>query len=180
MAPTKSDGPTDALLLTGAQASAGQQSLLFRDAPGLPAAYYPMLTFSPHHRAGTSTVAFDLFLEPKAFFIHEWRTGGTPYATGPVLSIRDGRLTGVKGLDLPIPLRQWVRLELSAELGADAPKTWTLRVTPRGGATQEIKGLPYRSPKFDGLAWLGFISNADEATEFYVDELDIRSTEARR
>jgi len=180
MAPTKSDGPTDALLLTGAQASAGQQSLLFRDAPGLPAAYYPMLVFAPHHRAGTSTVAFDLFLEPKACFIHEWRTGGTPYATGPVLSIRDGRLTGVKGLDLPIPLRQWVRLELSAELGSDAPKTWTLRVTPRGGATQQIKGLPFRSPKFDGLAWLGFISNADEATEFYVDELDVRSTEARR
>ena len=38
-------------------------------------------------RAGTSTVAFDLFLEPKAYFIHEWRTTGNPYATGPVLAI---------------------------------------------------------------------------------------------
>jgi parallel beta-helix repeat protein len=180
VAPVASKDPVDALILTGAQASAGKQSLLFRDAPGLPAAYYPMLTFAPNHRAGTSTVAFDLFLEPKAYFIHEWRTGGNPYATGPVLSIKDGRLTGVKGLDLAIPLRQWVRLEVSAALGADAPKTWTLRVTPRGGPTQELKGLPFRSPKFDQLAWLGFISNANEATEFYLDELDIRTTEMGR
>ena len=94
MAPTKSDGPADALLLTGAQASAGQQSLLFRDVPGLPAAHYPMLVFAPNHRAGMSTVAFDLYLEPKAYFIHEWRTAGNPYATGPVVTIKDGRLTG--------------------------------------------------------------------------------------
>ena len=178
--PAASTEPTDALILSSAQASAGKQSLLFRDAPGLPAAYYPMLTFAPHHRSGLSTVAFDLFLEPKAYFIHEWRTGGNPYDTGPVLSIKDGRLTGVKGLDLAIPLRQWVRLELSAELGADAPKVWTLRVTPRGGATQELKGLPFRSPKFDQLAWLGFISNANEPTEFYLDELAIRGANAGR
>lgn len=180
VAPAATKDPVDALLLTGAQASQGKQSLLFRDAPGLPAAYYPMLTFAPHHRAGTSTVAFDLFLEPKACFIHEWRTDGNPYATGPVLSIKDGRLTGVKGLDLALPLRQWIRFELSAAMGADAPKVWSLRVTPRGGATQELKDLPFRSPKFDQLAWLGFISNANEVTEFYLDELDIRTTDTGR
>jgi hypothetical protein len=180
VAPTKAEGPSDALLVTGAQASAGKQSLLFRDAPGLPASYYPMLTFAPNHRAGTSAVAFDLYLEPKAYFIHEWRTAGNPYATGPVVTIKDGRLTGVKGLNLPVPVRRWVRLEIVAELGADAPKTWTVRLTPKGEATQEVKGLPFRSPKFDHLGWLGFISNADEATEFYLDELDIRSVEAKR
>ena len=178
--PTPADGPSDALLLTGAQASAGKQSLLFRDAPGLPAAYFPMLTFAPNHRAGTSTVAFDLYLEPKAYLIHEWRTAGNPYATGPVLTIKDGRLTGVKGLDLVVPVKRWVRLEVVAELGPAAPKTWTLRLTPKGEATQEVKGLPYRSPQFDQLGWLGFISNANEATEFYLDELDIRCVEAKR
>ena len=180
VAPAATKDPVDALLLTGAQASAGKQSLLFRDAPGLPAAYYPMLVFTPNHRTGTSTVAFDLYLEPKAYFIHEWRSDGNPYATGPVLSIKDGRLTGVKGLDLAVPLQRWVRLEIVATLGVDAPKTWTLRLTPKGGATQEIKGLPFRSPKFDQLAWLGFISNANEATEFYLDELDIRTTDGGR
>ena len=180
MAPAKTEAPTDALLLTGAQASAGQQSLLFRDAPGLPGSHYPMLTFAPNHRAGTSTVTFALFLEPKAYFIHEWRTAGNPYATGPVLAIKDGRLTGVKGLDLVVPVKRWLRLEIVAELGAGAPKTWTVRLTPKGEATQEVKGLPFRSPKFDHLGWLGFISNANEATEFYVDEIDIRSVEAKR
>ena len=139
-----------------------------------------MLTFAPNHRAGTSTVAFDLFLEPKAYFIHEWRTTGNPYATGPVLAIKDGRLTGVKGLDLVVPVKRWLRLEIVAELGAGAPKTWTVRLTPKGEATQEVKGLPFRSPKFDHLGWLGFISNANEATEFHLDELDIRSVEAKR
>ncbi len=180
MAPAKTEAPTDALLLTGAQASAGQQSLLFRDAPGLPGSHYPMLTFAPNHRAGTSTVTFDLFLEPKAYFIHEWRTAGNPYATGPVLTIKDGRLTGVPGLNLPVPLRRWLRLEIVAELGAGAPKTWTVRLTPKGEATQEVKGLPFRSPKFDHLGWLGFISNANESTEFYVDEIDIRSAATKR
>lgn len=180
VSPTKTEGPTDALMLTKAQASAGQQSLLFRDAPGLPAAFYPMLTFAPNHRTGTSTVAFDLYLEPKAYFIHEWRTTGNPYATGPVLAIKDGRLTGVKGLDVPVPVKRWLRLEVVAILGPDAPRTWTLRLTPKGEPTQEIKGLPFRSPQFDHLGWLGFISNANEATEFYLDELDIRSTDGRR
>jgi parallel beta-helix repeat protein len=179
-APSATKDPVDALLLTGAQAARGKQSLLFRDAPGLPASYYPMLVFTPNHRAGTSTVQFDLYLEPKACFVHEWRTGGNPYATGPVLSIKDGRVTGVKGLDLAIPLQQWVHFELVAEIGADTPKGWTLRVTPRGGATQVIPGLPFRSPKFDQLSWLGFISNANEATDFYLDELDIRTTDAKR
>lgn len=67
-----------------------------------------------------------------------------------------------------------------AEIGADTPKEWTLRVTPRGGATQAVQGLPFRSPKFDQLSWLGFISNANEATDFYLDELDIRTTDAKR
>ena len=97
-----------------------------------------------------------------------------------VLAIKDGRLTGVKGLDVPVPVKRWLRLEVVAVLGPDAPRTWTLRLTPKGEPTQEIKGLPFRSPQFDHLGWLGFISNANEATEFYLDELDIRSTDGRR
>ncbi|MCX8487537.1 MAG: right-handed parallel beta-helix repeat-containing protein, partial [Opitutales bacterium] len=103
----------DALRMSPAKHAEGKQSLLFQDAAGLPAAYYPMLSFNPHHRTGTSTVSFSLYMEPKAVFVHEWRTKGNPYRTGPILRIENGRLTGVTGLDLAVPVQKWIRFELS-------------------------------------------------------------------
>lgn len=170
----------DALRLTTAQKSEGRQSLLFLDAPGLPASYYPMLTLSPNHQTGTSTVSFDLFLEPKAIFTHEWRNKASPYQAGPSLQIKDGKLTGVKGLAATIPLQQWVHFELVAELGAASSGRWTLRVTPVGGATQEFKDLPFRSAGMKTLDWVGFISGATEKTEFYLDNLSITTTDPSR
>jgi hypothetical protein len=167
----------DALRLTGAKYSEGRQSLLFVDAPGLPASYYPMIAFNPHHRAGTSTVSFDLYLEPKAIFVHEWRNAATPYQAGPTLQVKDGKLTGVKGLAGIVPLQQWVHFELIAQLGTTSPGRWMLRVTPAGGAAQEFKDLPFRSPTMKTLDWVGFISNANEKTEFYLDNLAITTTE---
>ncbi len=170
----------DALRLTGAQKSEGKQSLLFVDAPGLPATYFPMLTLAPNHKTGTTTISFDLFIEPKAIVIHEWRNKASPYQTGPMLQIKDGKLTGVKGLAADIPLQHWVRFEVVAELGAAAPGHWTLRVTPTGGATQEFKDLPFRSAGMKTLDWVGFISGATEKTEFYLDNLAITTSEPTR
>lgn len=163
----------DALRLTPAKAAEGKQSLLFQDAPGLPSAYYPTLSFNPHHQAGMSTVSFALYLEPKAIFIHEWRTKGNPYRTGPVLHVQNGRLTGVKELDVALPVQKWIRFELSAVIGDAVTGRWDLKVTPEGEATKEFKGLPCRHPDMNTLDWVGFISNANEKTEFYLDDLAI-------
>jgi hypothetical protein len=166
----------DSLQLTGAKKSEGKMSLLFLDAPGLPASYYPMVTFHPNHSAGTSTVSFDLYLEPKAIFQHEWRNKASPYQAGPSVQIKEGKLTGVKGLAGTIPLQQWVRFEVVAEMGAASTGRWTLRVTPAGGATQEFKDLPFRSAGMKTLDWVGFISAAQEKTEFYLDNLAITTS----
>ena len=170
----------DALRTTPAKAAEGKQSLLFLDAPGLPAHYYPMLSFNPHHRTGTSTVSFALYLEPKAVFIHEWRTKGNPYRTGPVLHIQNGRLTGVQGLDVAVPLQKWIRFELSAAIGDAVTGRWNLKVTPAGEPTKEFKDLPCRHPDMRTLDWVGFISNADEKTEFYLDDLAILTDDPAR
>ncbi len=170
----------DALRISTAQHIEGKQALLFQDAPGLPAAYYPMLSFNPHHRTGTSTVSFNLYLEPKAIFMHEWRTKGNPYRTGPVLHVENGRLTGVKGLDLAVPLRKWIRFELSAVIGDACTGRWNLKVTPAGEATKEFKDLPCRHPDMKTLDWVGFISNANEKTEFYLDDLAILTDDPAR
>jgi len=163
----------DALRLTNTKQAEGKQSLLFQDAPGLPSNYLPMLSFNPHHSAGTSTVSFALYLEPKAIFIHEWRTKGNPYRTGPVLHIQKGRLTGVKGLDVAVPTQKWIRFELTAVIGDAVTGRWDLKVTPEGEATKEFKNLPCRHPDMKTLDWVGFISNANEKTEFYLDDLKI-------
>lgn len=170
----------DALRLTPAKHAEGKQSLLFLDAPGLPAHYYPMLAFNPHHRSGTSTVSFALYLEPKAIFIHEWRTKGNPYRTGPVLHVQNGRLTGVKGLDVALPVQKWIRFELSAVIGDAVTGRWNLKLTPEGEATQVFKELPCRHPDMKTLEWVGFISNADEKTEFYLDDLAILTDDPAR
>ena len=170
----------DALRMSPAKHAEGKQSLLFQDAPGLPAKYYPMLSFNPHHRTGTSVVSFALYLEPKAIFIHEWRTKGNPYRTGPVLQIQNGRLTGVKGLDLAVPAQKWVRFELSAVIGEAVTGRWNLKVTPEGEATKEFRDLPCRHADMKTLDWVGFISNADEKTEFYLDDLAILTDDPAR
>jgi hypothetical protein len=170
----------DALRMSQAKAAEGKQSLLFQDAPGLPRAYYPMLSFNPHHRTGTSTVSFALYLEPKAIFIHEWRTAGNPYRTGPVIHVQNGRLTGVKGLDVALPVQKWIRFELSAVIGDAVTGRWNLKVTPEGEPTQEFKGLPCRHPDMKTLDWVGFISNANEKTEFYLDDLAILTDDPAR
>lgn len=169
--------PGDSLNLTGAQKSEGKLSLLFLDAPGLPASYFPMLAFHPNHQSGTSTVSFDLYLEPRAIFQHEWRNKATPYQAGPSLHIKDGKLGGVPGLAGSVPLQQWLHFELVAALGTASPARWTLRVTPAGGATQEFKNLPFRNAGMKTLDWVGFISGATERTEFYLDNLAITTTE---
>ena len=170
----------DALRMSPAKHAEGKQSLLFQDAPGLPAHYYPMLSFNPHHRTGTSTVSFALYLEPKAIFIHEWRTKGNPYRTGPVLHIANGRLTGVKGLDVALPTQTWIRFELSAVIGDAVTGRWNLKVTPEGEPTKEFKDLPCRHPDMKTLDWVGFISNANEKTEFYLDDLAILTDDPAR
>ena len=170
----------DALRLTPAKAAEGKQSLLFQDAPGLPAHYYPMLSFNPHHQTGTSTVSFALYIEPKAIFIHEWRTKGNPYRTGPVIHVQNGRLTGVKGLDVALPVQKWIRFELSAVIGDAVTGRWNLKVTPEGEPTKEFKDLPCRHPDMNTLDWVGFISNANEKTEFYLDDLKILTDESAR
>ena len=170
----------DALRMSPAKYAEGKQSLLFQDAPGLPAHYYPMVSFNPHHRTGTSIVSFALYVEPKAIFIHEWRTKGNPYRTGPVLHVQNGRLTGVKGLDVAVPVQKWIRFELSALIGDAVTGRWNLKVTPEGEPTKEFKGLPCRHPDMKTLDWVGFISNANEKTEFYLDDLAILTDDPAR
>ena len=163
----------DALEISTAQKSHGRSSLHFIDAPNLPAAYFPMLTFMPHHRQGTTTLQFDLYLEAKSVFTHEWRNQATPYRTGPVFQIRDGKLQGPAGVSVKLPLQKWIHFTVKADLGSTTSGLWSLQVTPENEPTQEFKKLPFRHREFQSLDWVSFESSATEKSDFYLDEVSI-------
>jgi hypothetical protein len=173
-------GKGDSLTFSTEHASDGRQSLKFTDAPGLPAHYYPMLTIAPHHAAGVTTCAFDLWLEPKAYVIHEWRDQATPYHVGPSFNLKDGKLNGPQGALMDIPTGRWVRCEVSAGIGAGNVGTWTLTVTVSGEPPKTFAGLPFRHKEFQTVDWMGFASNANEATTFFLDQLSLTTTDPNR
>jgi hypothetical protein len=103
-------------------------------------------------------------------FYHEWRDSSSPYRVGPSLWIVGGKLS-VAGKQLAeVPVGQWVHLEVSAGLGDRSTGTWELKVTLPGQAPQTFASLPC-DPQWKRLDWLGFVSNADAKTVFYLDNL---------
>ena len=77
-----------------------------------------------------------------------------------------------------IPPRQWVRVEIEAQLGKGSPRTFTLRLTPAGAATQLVENIPFAGAGFVELHWLGFSSTAAADTAFFLDNLAIEKRAA--
>jgi hypothetical protein len=67
----------------------------------------------------------------------------------------------------------WFRVEIEAAVGKDAPRTFTLRLTPPGGAPQTFRDLPVAGRDFREVHWLGFSSTAATNAVFYLDNLRI-------
>ena len=173
-------GKGDSLSFSQEHASEGKQSLKFTDAPGLSARHYPMLSIHPNHAAGTTTCSFDVWLEPKAYVIHEWRDKASPYHVGPSFSLREGKLFGPGGALMDIPFGRWVRFSVSAASGSGSAGTWSLTVAPAGEPPRTFPALPFRSKEMASVDWIGFVSNADEATTFFLDRLALTTTDPNR
>ena len=157
------------IFVTEETASSGKRSLKIVDAPGQKARYNPHFYVVPGDLGPNLTGKFALRWEKGAILYHEWRDGGSPYKVGPSLRVEaDGTLqVGGKAL-MTLPAGQWLTLAVKTSLGTG---NWNLEVR-----------LPGRTParKFPGLAcdkncqklaWWGFVSDADAATVFYLDDL---------
>jgi hypothetical protein len=168
------EGKGDSIAVTDTMAATGKHSLKITDAPGLQARFNPHFYFEPHHKDGVTRCAFDLRVEEGVDFYHEWRDGGSPYRTGPGLWVAKGKLTvGGKPL-IDIPTGQWVRLEIQAGLGAKSTHTWELIVTLPGQPPKRFEALPCH-PEWKRLDWLGFVSNANVKTIYYLDNLSLEN-----
>lgn len=165
----------DAIAVTDEMAASGGRSLKVTDAPGLRSRFNPHFYYRPDHREGRSRVRFDLRGGEGVEWVHEWRDASSPYRIGPSVAIRAGKMRIGEKEFLEIPAGEWVQFEISTNLGESADGTWELVVTLPGAAPAHFPGLKNGHPKWKVLEWLGFISNADAATVFYLDNLLLKN-----
>jgi len=172
------EGKGDSIGVTEETAASGKRSLKVVDAPGQSRRYEPHFYFAPGHKTGTTRCAFDVRLETGAEFYHEWRDSSNPYRVGPSLWMANGKLSVAGKPLLDVPLGQWMHVEISAGLGVSAKGTWDLVVTLPGASPQRFEHLSC-DPAWKELDWLGFVSNADAKTVFYLDNLALENRRGR-
>ena len=123
---------------------------------------------------GVVRQSFDVWMDPDAQFFTEWRDAGELSAEHrPQRAIRRQR-QGDRGwpkCSRRCPLETWFHVEIEAALGKAAPRTFQVKLTPAGGATQTFADLPISGTEFRELHWLGFSSTAAADTVFYLDNV---------
>jgi hypothetical protein len=167
----------DSIAVTEETAASGKHSLKITDAAGLKYRFDPHFYFIPHHREGVTRCAFDLRLEAGAEFYHEWRDSESPYRAGPSLWVTGNKLSAAGKQLITLPQGQWIHLEVTAGLGGQATGKWALVVGVPGQPPQKFTDLPC-NPLWKRLDWLGFVSNADTKTIYYLDNLALSNESA--
>jgi hypothetical protein len=164
--------------VTAEAAATGKHSLKFLDAPGLKYAWQPHLVYSVPFRRGPLHVSYDVRLEAGAKLGNEFRQWlAEPYRVGPTLSFDAGGdlKAGGKTLASDLPTGKWMHVDITCPLGEQAG-AYDLTVTIPGRAPIKLTGLPNGAPEFKTLTWIGFISQADAKTIFYLDNVKIFAT----
>jgi len=168
------DNKGDSIQVTDETAASGKHSLKITDAPGLSEIWKPHLCERMQFVAGRVQNTFSLRLEAGADVTFEWRDwNAAKYETGPQFFIRDGRLfvTGKSLIDLPNG--RWLHFEVTAAIGNSQPHKWALKVTLPGQPPREFRELAFASPKFSSLTWIGFTSNANSPTVYFLDDFEV-------
>ena len=171
-AQVNTEGKGDSIAVTDEHAASGGRSLKFTDAPGLQHSFSPHMAYSPRYSEGLARCRFDIRLEEGAELWHEYRDWSvTPYTTGPSLSIVEGRLMRGDDVLMEVPPGEWFRVEVTVGLGENATGTWELTVTLPGQEPRRFTDLPLTTPGWNKLTWVGFVSNAEGASVFYLDNI---------
>lgn len=166
------DGHGDSIQITDETAATGKQSLKFTDAPGLRQIWMPHLCLRTEVKSGRARSSFAMRCEAGANVNYEWRDWSqAEYYTGPQLRWRDGKLLLSGKSVMELPPGQWVRFDVSAAVGDGNPGQWDLKVSVAGQPPREWKDLRCVTPKFKTLTWIGFTSDADSSSVFYLDDL---------
>ncbi|MHB0998808.1 MAG: right-handed parallel beta-helix repeat-containing protein [Armatimonadota bacterium] len=157
-------------------AASGKHSLQFADMPGQKYNFNPHAFYVFNLNGGMINLKFKLRVERGAEFWHEWRNGTEKYAAGPSISVEDGKLLAGKDTIADIPYDKWVTFDITCGIGGDSTGSYDMKVTVPGKSKPlSFKNLPC-DPKFDVLRWIGFVSNSETSSKFYIDDISFTQT----
>ena len=163
------DGGT--ALVTDETAAAGKHSLKFTDAVGLPASFFPYLTYPLEQETGSLKMTFDLRWEKGALMALDWRDDPHKFNMGPNLTTSATGTLSANGKPMvQLPEGKWVHIEINCVLGDTAKGKYDLAVTLPDAQPQVFKDVDC-SPQFQTLNCVVFMSVADAPAVFYIDNL---------
>jgi len=162
--------------VTSEAASVGQKSYKCTDRKGLKKPFYPYIHLAPKKLSeGTITFCFDAMQhkgDPAPFYV-EFRGAGSTNDVGPSIRFgKDGNVEANGKTVLTAASGTWCHLEIAFELGAEAPKEYSLVTEYRG--ERQTQRLPFRHQTFGELSWLGVSASDDVDGVFYLDEVELR------
>jgi len=153
----------------------GPKCLKCTDRKGLAKSFYPYMHVAPKNlKQGRIAFTFAARLPTRgaAPFNVELR-GKETAATGPSLTIAaDGTVKANGKPVATLTATEWTAFEIRFALGE--PNARAYQLTVRKGTETRTHTLPYASPAFDQLCWLGFTASADTDGCLYLDGLALR------
>ncbi len=153
-------------------------ALKFVDAPGQAVNWQPHLTFGPRWRKNIVVGEFDAFLKTEdAILWHEWRDSSAPYKVGPnIRCFGNGKLTSMDKEIGTVPFQTWFHVKITCKIGKQQDKpVFDLEITPQGGQTTTYENLPIGNNDWNQVTWLGFVSEADAPSIFYLGNIDFKN-----
>ncbi len=162
--------------ITDEVAASGTRSLRVEDVSDLEKEYNPHFYYRPNYREGVARCSFDIRIDEATAFYHEWRDNERPYRVGPTLRIAGATLTAAGIEPLPLPVEQWVHIEVTAAVGERAG-TWDLEVRLPDGTRHHFRDLPIHSADWQELRWVGFVSNGRDPAVWYIDNIELALAE---
>ncbi len=153
----------------------GPKCLKATDKKGLPKSFYPYMHIAPRGlKQGHFTFTFAAQLPDQGAvpFTVELR-GKSTSESGPSLSIAtDGSVKANGKQVATLKPGEWTTFEISFALGAKHTGGYTLKV--RGNKDEKTLSLPFGSPTFTDISWLGVTTPADADGCFYLDALKLQ------
>ncbi|NOZ24123.1 MAG: right-handed parallel beta-helix repeat-containing protein [Planctomycetes bacterium] len=170
-------GATRCFHITDETAASGKHSLKIVDRAGLPHRWEPRIFYAFAYKTGEIRFACDLRLSSQhppqvgMDFRQYSETGDKEYFSGPHLSIdAKGELSAGRQVLMRVPLDTWFSIEVLMTLGEDAVSTYKLSIHVPGQEPQTFEA-PYVRSEFNRLERVVIMSNADDYTVFYLDNV---------
>ena len=153
----------------------GPKCLKCSDHKGLAKSFYPYLQLRPRSlKRGAITFTFAVRQPAKSpARLHlEFRGHGHTKDPGPSVAIgRDGAVKANGKLICTLEPDTWARFELRFALGEQSSGTYDLVAHSGAGATKHT--LPFGSPSFNEITWIGITTPDDADGTCYLDDLKL-------